>query len=99
MMGGMYVGMGPRGPQTKTVNGKTIEFEGLKTKESPMLDLVYAMGVLLGDRSMDTTLTMTKDLMAAKPNTMARLSGAMIEAFDIAGKHPEAKLAKTATFW
>lgn len=99
MMGGMYVAMGPRGPQSKTVNGKTIEFEGLKTKESPMLDLVYAMGVLLGDRTMDTTLSMAKDLMATKPNTMARLSGAMIEAFDIAAKHPEAKLPKTATFW
>lgn len=99
MMGGMYVAMGPRGPQKKTVNGKTIEYEGVKTKESPMLDLVYAMGVLLGDRSMDTTLSMAKDLMVKNPKEMARVSGAMIEAFDIAKKHPEAKLPKTSTFW
>lgn len=99
MMGGLYVAMGPRGPQSKTVNGKVIEYEGVKTKESPMLDLVYAMGVLLGDRSMDTTLSMAKELMAKSPGQLARLSGAMIEAFDIAAKHPEAQLPKNATFW
>lgn len=99
MMGGLYVAMGPRGPASKKYGDKTVEYEGLKTKESPMLDLVYAMGAILGDRNTDTTLAMAKELVAQKPKELARLSGAMLEAFDIAQKHPEAKIPKTATFW
>ncbi len=99
MMGGLYVAMGPRGPASKKYADKTVEYEGLKTKESPMLDLVYAMGAILGDRNTDTTLSMAKELVAQHPKETARLTGAMLEAFDIAAKHPEAKIPKNATFW
>ena len=42
---------------------------------------------------------MVGELFASKPKEMARVTGAMISAFDIAQKHPEAKIPRTATFW
>jgi hypothetical protein len=99
MMGGMYVAMGPRGNATKKYASKAVEYEGILTKESPMLDLIYAMGAILGDRTADATLEMSKALVAQKPKEVARVSGALIAAFDVAQAHPEAKLPKEATFW
>jgi hypothetical protein len=99
LMGGMPVVMGPREPRSKQYGSKKVDFEGIRTKDSPMLDLVHAMGVILSDRTADTTLSLTRELFATKPKEMARLTGAMSAAFDIAQKHPEAKIPKTATFW
>ena len=99
MAGGLWVAVGPRAQTTKAYADKSITYNGISTKDSPLLDLVYAMGVILSDKSADTTLALAHDLVANHTQDVARVSGAMIDAFDIAQKHPEAKIPPTATFW
>jgi hypothetical protein len=96
-MGGLPIAMGPRSPMSKQYPSGTVEYEG--AKDSPMVDLIYAMGTILGDRGSDTTLQMVRDLTSTKPRELARITGALSAAFDIAQKHPEAKIPPTTTFW
>ncbi len=100
MMGGLPVMMGPRETRTKTYDTKkSVQYDGIKTAESPMLDLVYAMGAILGDRTSDQTLAMARELFTTNQKQMARITGAMNSAFDIAQNHPEAVIPRTSTFW
>ena len=96
-MGGLPIAMGPRAPMAKQYPSGTVEYEGLK--DSPMVDLIHAMGAILADRNTDTTLQLARDLHANKPKELARIVGALSAGFDIAQKHPEAKIPRTATFW
>ena len=100
-LGGMDVAVGPRVDKTKKyANGESVAYKGIDTN-SPMLDLVYAMSVILSDKSTDTTLALAHDLFT-KPTTlpqMARVTGSMSKAFDVAQKHPEAKIPREVTFW
>lgn len=100
MLGGMFVAVGPRKDLTKTYDGTKakVSYKGI-APDSPMLDLIYAMGVILSDRTTDSTLALGRELFATKPKEMARVTGAMIAAFDIAQKHPEAKIPREATYW
>ena len=99
MLGGMFVAVGPRAQKSKSyAGGKSIQYSGI-APDSPMLDLIYAMGVILSDRTTDTTLALARELFTTKQKEMARLTGSMITAFDIAQKHPEAKIPREATFW
>ncbi|MBX3214045.1 MAG: hypothetical protein KF850_18565 [Labilithrix sp.] len=99
MMGGLPVVMGPRETRSKKYANKTIQFDGVRTKDSPMLDLVYALGAILGDKSADATLAMTKELFTTNARQTARVTGAMSAAFDIAAEHPEASIPRESTFW
>lgn len=99
MLGGLHVAVGPRAQKSKSYDGgKKVDYAGIAS-DSPMLDLIYAMGVILGDRNADTTLALGRELFATKPKEMARITGAMIDAFDIAQKHAEAQIPREATFW
>ncbi len=98
MLGGLHVAVGPRVQKSKTYSGKSIEYQGI-APDSPMLDLIYAMGVILSDRNTDSTLALGHELFATKPKEMARVTGAMLKAFDVAQKHTEAKIPREATFW
>src|SRR5262249_9540794 len=95
MAGGLWVAVGPRVDANKKCSDKTVKYKGIDTKNSPMLDLIYAMGVILSDKSTDGTLTMAHDLVTDHIQDVARVSGAMSGAFDIAQKHPEAKIPRT----
>ena len=112
MLGGLDIAVGPRAQQSKSYpDGQTVAYSGI-ANDSPMLDLVYAMGAILGTQGVanepvgtthgnsDTTLALARTLFDDKyvPN-VARLTGSMIKAFDIAQKHPEAKIPRQATFW
>jgi hypothetical protein len=98
-LGGMFVAVGPRAQKSKSyASGKTVAYSGI-APDSPMLDLVYALGVILSDRTTDTTLALARELFTSKQKEMARLTGSMLTAFDVAQKHPEAKIPRTATFW
>ncbi len=99
MMGALPVVMGPRELRSKQYGDKKIEFDGIRTKDSPMLDLVYALGAVLGDKNADATLAMTRELFTTSSKQMARITGALNQAFDIAQKHPEAQIPRTSTFW
>jgi hypothetical protein len=99
MIGGLPIVMGPRETRTKIYGEKEIQYDGVRAKDSPMLDLVYAMGVILGDRTADQTLALVRELFTSQVKAMARVTGALNEAFDIAQKHPEASIPRTSTFW
>jgi hypothetical protein len=99
LLGGLPIVMGPRADRTKKYGDTTIKWTGPKVDTSPMLDLVYALGVILGDKSIDDTLGMAKELFTSKQAAMARVTGAMTHAFDVAQKHPEASIPRNSTFW
>ncbi|MDF2696643.1 MAG: hypothetical protein K0S65_5026, partial [Labilithrix sp.] len=98
-MGWLPVAMGPRETRSKQYGDRKVDFDGIRLEESPMLDVVYAMGAILGDKSADATLAMAKELFTTHTKPTARVTGAMIAAFDIAQKHSEASIPRTSTFW
>lgn len=99
MLGGLHVAVGPRVQKSKSyAEGRKVDYTGI-APDSPLLDLVYAMGVILSDRGTDTTLALARELFASQQKPMARTTGAMIAAFDIAQKHPEAQIPRETTFW
>ncbi|MBX3234009.1 MAG: hypothetical protein KIT84_33285 [Labilithrix sp.] len=100
MMGGLPIMMGPRETRTKTyADGVQVSYDGIRTKESPMLDVMWALGTILGDQTADLTLSMSRELFTTKSREMARVTGAINTAFDIAQKHDEAKIPRESTFW
>lgn len=100
LMGGMPIMMGPRETRTKTYeNGTKVQFDGIKVKESPMLDLMWALGTILGDQTADLTLAMTRDLFTTNSKNMARVTGAINTAYDIAQKHTESQIPRKSLFW
>ncbi|HVJ94038.1 MAG TPA: hypothetical protein VM580_29815 [Labilithrix sp.] len=99
MAGALPIVLGPREPRKKVYATKTVAFDGIRTAQSPVLDLVYAMGTILGDKSADNVLAMAKELFSTKSQETARLTGAMIAAFEVAKKHDEAVIPRTSVFW
>lgn len=100
MMGGLPIMMGPRSTVTKTyANGINVQYDGISTDDSPLLDIIYAMGVVLGDQTTDATLSMAEQLFTTQSASMARVTGDMNAAFDVAAKHTEAAIPRTSTFW
>jgi hypothetical protein len=88
----------PPGTGTSPV---VLQYNGFNTNSSSLLDLAYAIGNILGDKSTDDTLAYTKSLMANNTTQVARVAGAALAWKAIADKHPEAKdlHAPTSTFW
>lgn len=77
----------------------TVEYDAFKSDASPLLDLVYAFGQLLGDRTMDDTLAASRTLVTDHTPTLARVAGNALAARDIADKHPEAQIPAKSTLW
>ncbi|MGH7327316.1 MAG: hypothetical protein ACREJX_03090, partial [Polyangiaceae bacterium] len=79
----------------------TLEYNGYKTETSSMLDLVYALGNILGDQTSDDTLQYTRALMTQQTAKVARLAGDGFAWKGTADAHPEAKNLHnpTSTFW
>jgi hypothetical protein len=100
LVGGLPVVMGPRETKTKEYpGGLKVAYDGVRTNDSPLLDLVYALGILLADRSTDQTLAMARELFTTKQAEMARITGAVNAGFDTAQRHPEASLPLASVFW
>ncbi len=103
-LAGAYVLFGPRDGSNATQRAyKTgsVDYNQFKGDQSPLLDLVYAVLQLLGDRNADDVLAMTKVLMTDKHADTARLVGEMLRAKDISNKaeYAQVKLPAKATFW
>jgi hypothetical protein len=102
-MGGLPIMMGPRETRTKdytAIGGdKTVQFDGIIVEQSPMLDVMWALGSILSDPSADLTLAMSKALFTSNVKDMARLTGAVNTAYDIALKHTESAIPRQSTFW
>jgi hypothetical protein len=78
----------------------TISYDAFHPETSAVLDLVYAAGQILGDKTADDTLAFTRDLFANHQADLARVIGdALYAKTQIADKHPEAKIPATSTLW
>jgi hypothetical protein len=99
---GAYVLLGPRDGEDKTekvFKTGTVKYNQFKGDKSPLLDVLYAVMQLLGDKGADDVLAMSKTLMAKNEGDLANLVGELLKARDIANKHPEAKIPPKAMFW
>jgi hypothetical protein len=83
-----------------------LAYDGFKTSDAALLDLVYAFGQLMGDPSMDDTLHYVRSLfrpdLATSPDhigELARIAGAGLQMKEIADKHPEAKIPAATPLW
>ncbi len=107
MLGGAYVMFGTRdgSPSTQkvytdpTTGQVTIAYDAFHPEKSPLVDLVYAAGQVLGDPTMDDTLVLTKSLMQNHQGDLARLVGAGLAFKDVANKHAEAVTPPKSVFW
>ena len=112
ILGGSYVLFGSRDPGPISVATYapdptasnptapvTVPFDAFHPETSPLVDLVYATGVLMADPNTDDTLQLTRTLMAQNPNVMARLVGLGLQIKTIADAHPEAHIPATSTLW
>ena len=102
MLGGAYDMLGSRdgGPSSQKVYGDvTIRYDAFHPENSPLVDLVYAVGQVLGDSTTDDTLALSKSLMQNHQADLARLVGAGLAFKDVANKHAEATLPAKSTFW
>ncbi|HEX7601380.1 MAG TPA: hypothetical protein VF316_07245 [Polyangiaceae bacterium] len=108
MLGGAYALMGSRDgfPKTNRVYGDsstggavTVTYDAFHPETSPVVDLVYALGNLMGDPATDDTLEYTKILMRDHEGDVARLAGGALAFKAVSDKHPEASIPAKSTFW
>lgn len=106
-LAGAYVLFGPRVSTQKAYPGDAsngnltvnVPYVGYDTASSPLLDLVYATGQIMGDPSSDDTLALTSALMTGHTPELARTVGAALAFKTTADQHPEAKLPPKSTLW
>lgn len=88
--------------------GKLVNYRAFKADESPIPDLIHAVGQILADKDSDAILESLVDLMANHEQVVARLMGAALRIREISKKHddlaghgmePRAELAYEVTLW
>ncbi len=107
MLGGAYAMLGTRDGSnaSQKVYGDaqsgqvTLAYDAFHPEKSPLVDLVYAIGQVLGDSSTDDTLALSKSLMQNDQSDLARLVAAGLSFKDVANKHAEAVTPAKSTFW
>jgi hypothetical protein len=102
LLGGFTIVAGARNDgkdSLRSYDGHPIAFRGFREDQSPLLDLVHAVGQVLADPSTDDTLALLQRLAADKPQVLARLVGAGFRIKAIADQHPEAQIPAASTLW
>jgi hypothetical protein len=77
----------------------TLTYRAFHPETSPLSDLVYAAGQILGTPEIDDLLAVAQQLILQHPEQLASFVGLALEIRALADKHPEAHLPATATFW
>jgi hypothetical protein len=111
-LGGAYVLFGDRDAQPATVRQYApdptgaaptqpvaLTYRAFHPATSPLVDLLYAAGVVFSDPAFDDLLDLARTLMASHPHEMARLVGLGLRIKAIADAHPEAHLPAASTLW
>jgi hypothetical protein len=87
----------PAGLSAQPVN---VKYNAFHTETSPLIDLAYALGQLMGDKTSDDTLAFAREMITNHTADVARLAGdALYVKTQIADQHPEAHIPKASTFW
>ncbi|HEX3345682.1 MAG TPA: hypothetical protein VHS09_13960, partial [Polyangiaceae bacterium] len=76
-----------------------VSYRAFHPETSPVADLTYALGQLLGTPEIDDLLAVATELAAQHPGQLASFVGLALEVKKRADQHPEATLPATATFW
>jgi hypothetical protein len=76
-----------------------VQYNAFRSENSPALDLVYALGQMMGDKTTDAVLQYTSTLFQSHLGDVARVAGGGMGARDLAHKHTEATIAPTSPFW
>ena len=96
---------GPAPPAGLANQPVVVNYNAFQTASSPILDLVYALGQMLGDPTIDDTLNLSKSLLdphatpTSHTSDVARVVGDGLYSKNIADMHPEAKIPATSTLW
>lgn len=77
----------------------TLEYRGVDANDSPLLDLVHAIGIAFADPAMEDVLALLQKLSTERPDLFARFVGMALELRRIAALHPEASLPENSTLW
>jgi len=80
-------------------NGETLAYRGYDTDASPLLDLGHAYAQILRDPNVLDTLALGRDLVTNHEPELARLTEAIVKAFRVGDRHPEAVVAPGAPLW
>jgi hypothetical protein len=112
LLGGLYVLFGQRDAGATTTRTYapdptsasptqpvTLSYNAFHPESSPLVDLVYALGVMMADPVTDDLLQLGRQLMAQHPAEMARLVGLGLKIKSIADAHPEAHIPANSTLW
>jgi hypothetical protein len=83
----------------QSYDGNQVAYRGFREDQSPLLDLVHAVGQVLADPSTDDTLALLQRLAQDKPQVLARLLGAGFRIKEMADQHPEAQIPVDSTLW
>ncbi len=89
----------PTNPSSCTDPKSLLTYDSFETDTSPLIDLVYAIGQMMGDPTMDDTLAYVKKLFTDDLTDVARLAGDGLAIKAMANQHPEAKIPASSTFW
>jgi hypothetical protein len=76
-----------------------LSYNAFHPENSPLVDLVYALGVMMSDPMMDDLLQLGRQLASQNPQALARLIGLGLQIKAIANAHPEAHIPATSTLW
>jgi hypothetical protein len=89
----------PSNPSNCSDPSSLLPYDSFETDTSALLDLVYALGQMLGDPTVDDTLAYVKQLFTTDLPDTARLAGDALQMKALANAHPEAKIPAKSTFW
>jgi hypothetical protein len=76
-----------------------LNYDAFHPENSPLVDLAYALGVMMSDPVLDDVLQLGRQLLIQHPQTFARLVGLGLQIKAIANAHPEAHIPATSTLW
>jgi hypothetical protein len=103
LLAGLYAVAGEREKGMDSVrkyaDGQSVQYRAIKEDNSPLLDLVYAVGQVFADPTTDDTLALLQRLAQDRPDLLARMIGMGLSAKAIADKHPEAHIPDKSTLW
>lgn len=86
--------------QTKTyADGEKVTYTSFDTTQSPVLDLLYAFGQVMGDPTASDTFAWASALVKQQPALVARMVGDGLYAKDLANADTAGRLPKTSTLW
>jgi hypothetical protein len=91
-----HTGTPPAGLGTAPV---TLSYRAFHPEDSPLVDLVYALGQVVATPEMDDMLALVQQLFTTHPEQLASMIGMALEIHAIAAKHPEAVVPASETFW